>query len=99
MTEILEPDDFKIGIWFVVTDSNIVSPEVVGHICKFMPTGVPWQIKAISLPFIVASNGSEHATLYTPHYTFRRVTRQYVKYFQEHIFKDSKNNETTTKWS
>jgi hypothetical protein len=91
MTELLNADDMKPGVWLLITDT-ILKPQCDYGEFHFVPNGIPWEIKAVSLPFIYVSNGLEDTTFYVPHFTFRRASRQYVTYYNNKVLPKARHS-------
>lgn len=69
----MRPDDFKVGMFATV--SGFKDPN---HGDRYW-TGKPFEVMAISLPWIAVFDGVSHSSIDTRKYELTRVNREYVE--------------------
>ena len=74
-------DDLKIGQWVTIIESYEVAYNHFEECIIFndMVTGAPLKVIAISLPFVVVSDGKYRFPIDSRECTFGRISPQYVK--------------------
>ena len=72
-------DSIKVGDWIAVSDCLVEPPECIrDHSIRFQADGRPWQVVAISLPFLCLRDDRVQVTLDVRNWEVVRLSRVYV---------------------
>lgn len=82
----VRPDDLVPGLRVMVVRHDYLSSEEDGDEWReskspYPLNGIPWEVKAISLPFIIASVGNLTTTLDVRRMDLQRATKEYCAYY------------------
>src|SRR5262245_14683505 len=74
-------DDLDVGTWVAISGITFEPPtDHFGNQARFQCDGHPWQVKAISLPFVSLSDGKKKGVILdTRNFVLVRLQPQYVR--------------------